>query len=193
MTTTLPRHVRPRDRPTLGVSDRAGEPPLDVVAQPVVGGEFRGLATSCGPLGLPLRGRGAILQLAATRGGVTTQLTRDRRRITAQTPGDLPHPVVLCPQDRDLLTLDERQIASRRLGQTYRWHPATVTEPTRPHRLRHAARIGGLLALHAFGDPLPELPLHPSLVDTWPARRPHRRPSRLLRTPTSWSSHPTPP
>ena len=65
-------------RPARGDND-AGEPILHVAPQRRVGRQFRHLRTPGGPLGVPLRRGGPILQAATARGGVAPQLTRDRR------------------------------------------------------------------------------------------------------------------
>ena len=48
-------------------------------------------------LGLPLRDRCSIRQLAATRGRVAAQLTRDRRRVSPEIAGDRSH-AEACPR-----------------------------------------------------------------------------------------------
>ncbi len=53
-----------------------------------------------------------MLQTATTRSGAAAQLARDRRRAAMQPLRDLAHPKLLGLQHRDLLPLDEGQIAS---------------------------------------------------------------------------------
>jgi hypothetical protein len=84
-----PLHGMLSPRITVRVFDRAGEALLHVGTEAVVGGKSGNLGPSRRPLGLPLRGRPAVLQLAATRGSVAPQISRNRRRTTAQTAGDL--------------------------------------------------------------------------------------------------------
>ena len=80
--------VTPTDEPHLGTNDpltvrsddRPGEAILDVVPQPIVAGELRCLGPPGLELGFPLRNRCPVLEGAAPRGGVSSELTRDRRR-----------------------------------------------------------------------------------------------------------------
>ena len=95
-------------------------------------------------LRLPLRDRRPVLRLAAAGRGVAAQLTRDRRRDHARARGRSrarPWPCAL--QQRDLLTLGERQVAARGLGQaqtaacrqrdeTTASRPATTRRPPAP-------------------------------------------------------------
>ena len=68
-----------RDSAAVRSLHSTSETVLDKLAQ-LVGGELRSLGTLGTQLGVPLRGRGAILKRAAARGGIAAQLTRDRRR-----------------------------------------------------------------------------------------------------------------
>src|SRR4051794_8943988 len=102
-----PAHIRTRYGPAVGRRDFAGEPLLHVLTQPRVGGQLGRLRPPRPPLGMPLRGRGPILQPAAAGRGVAAQLARDRRRSPPDTPRDLPHPAPAGLQQRDLLALGE--------------------------------------------------------------------------------------
>jgi uncharacterized protein YbjT (DUF2867 family) len=50
-----------------------------------------------------------------------------------------------------------------------RWHPASVTEPPRPDRSRHAARDRSIFTRQSLGDPSPERAFEIS-AHRWPAR-----------------------
>jgi hypothetical protein len=104
---------------------------------------------------------------------------RPTRRAISRTPS-------CCAQDRDLLALSERQVPPRQRGQRDWRHPASLTEPPRPDRLRHASHGRRVLARRAAGDRLPE----PDPVLAPPSRRPAWRPylaahrtNRLLKLP----------
>src|SRR5436190_20231 len=104
---------------------------------------------------MPLRDRRPVLQPVGPGRGVAPKLTRDRRRIPPQPPGDLTHPFALGTQQRDLLTLHERQIPAR----YHRWktwiHAASVTEPAEPNRAGHAC-FARILGPRAPSDRRPE-------------------------------------
>ena len=59
--------------------------------------QLRGLRAPRAPLGLPLRDRRPVLQLAAPGRRVAAQLARDRRRVAAEPAGDLTHADALGP------------------------------------------------------------------------------------------------
>jgi len=99
-------------------------------------------------------------RLAAPGRGIAAHLTRNRPGVTVDRAGDLAHALVLGLEQRDLLTLSERQVPARRLGQAQRRHPASVAEPARPDRPRHAHRLRSLDRRHPRRDQPPELPLH---------------------------------
>jgi hypothetical protein len=83
-------------------------------------------------------------------------------------------PDVLGVQERDLFPLGEAQAAPGSHLQRHRRHAATMTKPARAHRWRHATGRRCVLARHALGNPMPELPLDMT-VRRRPPRRPHRR------------------
>jgi hypothetical protein len=85
----------------------AGEPVLHVLAQLGVAGKLGWLGPPRLTLGLPLRDRRPVLQLAASRRCVAAQLTRDRRRRATQLPGDLAYPELLGVQQWSALGLME--------------------------------------------------------------------------------------
>src|SRR5690606_14598749 len=176
-----PGDLRSRHLDAVRGGPHAGEPVLHILPQPVVGGRLAHLGAAGGPVGVPLGHRGPVVQPAAAGRGVAPQLPRDRRRRPAQLASDLSHPAPLGAQHSDLLTLGKRQIAARRRIETDRRHPATLTEPSRSQRLRHAARDGGILAGQPLGDLPPEALLLLTPVDRRPSRRPQRRTPRLQR------------
>ena len=181
----LPRDLSgPRTRVAVGPPDLAGQALRHVLAQPVVGRELGGLRALGALLGMPLRHRRPVLELAAARRGVAPQLPRDRRRRAPE----------LAARSR------ARPCPRRAAGRSPRARRSTGTAPTagrsetvgipppsRNHRTPTGAETpadgGRLLARCALGDRLPEPPpmIHPP--DRRPARRPHRRPPRLLPRP----------
>ena len=101
VSTPRPRHVRAGDRPAFGVGDLPGELALHVGTKPRVGRELGLLRALRGLLRLPLGHSGAVPALPGTSRGVAAQLPRDRRRVTTHPASDLPHAVVMGPQQRD--------------------------------------------------------------------------------------------
>ena len=93
---------------------------------------------------------------------VAPQLPRDRRRRPAELAGDLAHPEPLRVQDRDLLTLGERQVAARHRRRARSAHATSVPEPSRPDRRRHADLQRPRPRSTALGDRRPEP--HPVLA-----------------------------
>jgi hypothetical protein len=127
-------HCGTRDELTVGPSDLACQAVLDVVPQPVVGGQLGDLRPTGASLGMPLRSRRPIRQLVAVRRRVAAKLPRDRRRRTTEPSSDLTHAEPLRMQDCDLLALGEGQVAARHRGQRERRHPARLPEPPGPDR-----------------------------------------------------------
>ncbi len=156
----------------VGRGDHPGQAVLHVVAQRLVRGELGHLGPATAPFGMPLRGRGPVRRRVTASRGVAAKFPRDRRRRPAHPAGDLAHPQLLRAQDRDLLTLSQRQVPPRQRGQHDRRHPASLTEPPRPDRLRHASHDRRVLARHAASDRLPE----PNPVLAPSSRRPAWRP-----------------
>lgn len=87
--------LRSRYRCPVGSADLAGEPLLDVLAEPFVDGKLRGLGASRRKLSLPLRYRGPVLELPASSGRVASQLPRVGRRVAAESAAQLR-----CPEPR---------------------------------------------------------------------------------------------
>lgn len=144
----------------VGPADTPREPLLDILTQPVVACGLRCLQALRGLLRLPLRHQGAVGLLPAPRRRVAAQLTRDRSRVAADPARDFTHAELLDAQQRDLLTLSERQVTARGLVKTDRRHPASVTEPPRRDRPRHTHPVGCFDRGHARRGQPPELPLH---------------------------------
>src|SRR5699024_9937100 len=76
------RWCRAVDERAVRSTDAASEPLLDVLPQPVVLDELRGLGTLRSLLSLPLRHHRPVLLLPAPGRGVAAQLTRDRPSVT---------------------------------------------------------------------------------------------------------------
>ena len=131
--------------------DLAGQPVLDVGPQSSIGRQFGRLGTSCRTIGMPLRRDRSILEASAARGGVASQLARDRRRGTRKLPRDLSNPLTLGTQESDLFTLSQRQVAPRRLAAptaqvamgAYLRTPETIwpRPPVKPQHLRAASSL----------------------------------------------------
>lgn len=131
MRLVLPRPFRVgrADRSTFGCSDLPREPFLDVVTQPLVLGELRGLGTPSSSLGVQLGRRRLVVEPPCPRGRVAARLPRDRRRGPAPSASDLADTMALRSQQREVLALGEGEIAARdRRRQTW-VHPASVAKP----------------------------------------------------------------
>src|SRR4051812_31231542 len=89
-----------------------GEPVLHVLAQPVIAYQLRCLRALGGLLRLPLRHHGAVDRLARPGRGIASELARNGPRIAADRACDLPHALSLRLEQRDLLTLSERQVSA---------------------------------------------------------------------------------
>ncbi len=152
-------------------ADDTGQAILDELAEPVVGDQLGNLRAPRATLGIPLGDRGLVVQLIGPRGGVATQLARDRRRVTAEAAADLAGTELLGVQERNVLTFAERQVPARHCGRQAGSHAASVTEPPEPDRPGHACLDACLLGLHPAGDRRPE----PDPVLTPSDRRASRR------------------
>src|SRR6266581_907924 len=193
VTATDPAHLRARHLAAVEGADGAGEPVLHVLPQPVVRGELGGLGAPGAPVGMPLCGRGPVVQTAATGGGVAAELAGDRGGRSAQSASDRAHPVLLRPQQGDLLAVGKRQVAPRRRGQADRWHAASFSEPSCSHRRGHAAHDGGVLAGQPRSDLAPEPLLDLPLVDRGLPGRAHPGPQRSIgRTRLRFATTPLP-
>src|SRR5712691_8248275 len=147
--TTDPAHLGSQHELAIGSGDRAGETVLHVLAKLLVLSELGDLRAAGSALRVPLGRRGPILQSIRAGGGVAAQLPRDRRWRPTDPASDLTNSELLCVQDRDLLPFGERQVPARHRSERDRWHPASLTEPPGPDRLRHAALHRGVFARHA--------------------------------------------
>ena len=191
----VPPLPRPCRRALNGSPVRARNLPrealLDILTQPGVRHQLRDLRTTSSQISLPLRDRGSVVELAASGRSVAAQLPRDRPWVASHDPRDCPHPFALHTQQSDLLPLAEGQITARRRARIERAHTATLTEPPRRDRGRHADRPRRLLRKKPLGDSIPERDLDRTLILRMPRRaqlRPHRPIGSLLTT-----NHPTPP
>ena len=180
-----PRDVRAAHSDAVGPLDHASQPVLHIAPQRLVDGELGRLGPPRPQVGMPLRRRRAIVKTATASRGVAPQLPRDRRRRPTQPPRDLAHPAATGTQDRDLLTLSERQVPPRRRGQRDGRHAATLPKPPDANRTRHARLRRSDLARNAPRDRRPEpLPML-SPADRRTARRTHHRPARPVGSPSS--------
>src|SRR5215210_4264881 len=102
-----PRDARAAHGDTTGSFGNAGQPVLHIAPQLGIDGELGWLGPPRPPVGMPLRGRRAIVKPAAARRRVAPQLPRNRRRRPTEPAGNLAHPAAPGPQDRDLLPLGE--------------------------------------------------------------------------------------
>jgi hypothetical protein len=129
---------------------------------------------------MPVRGRGSILNAATSDRRIALQLPRDRRRCTIQLTRDLSHPGTAGEQDRDLLSLGERQIAPGRRREADRRHPTTLAEPPDTNARQNTRLDRSVLARGASSDRFPEPdPMLP------PPRRRVPTPTRPSRTGTN--------
>ncbi len=182
------RCLRPGDDRAIGPADSTGQPFLHVLAQPVVGRELRGLRAFRCLLRFPLCDHGTVDLLPAPGRRIAAQFAGDRSRVAADAAGNLTHPVLLGTQQRDLLTLGERQVPARGLVQTDRRHAPSVTEPADPDRPRHPHNLRRLSRRCSQRDLPPKITLHrPRRLR--PARRTHRCPQRPIRRPLPSHTH----
>ena len=123
-----PRTLRPNSSAVRRL-DQTRKPVLDVIPQPLVGGQSGLLRPSGSPLRVPLRGRRLVLEPPRPGGSVAAHLTRDRRRIPPEPTGDLPKRDLLGTPDSDVLPLREGQISAGHSRGKTRVHAASVTEP----------------------------------------------------------------
>jgi hypothetical protein len=189
MAPTDPLHVGTVDRDAVRPLHSAGQTDLHIAAQHRAHGELGGLRAPRAPVGMPLRGRGPVLESAAAGRGVAPQFPGDRRRRPTELARDLPHPGATGAQDRDLLPLGKRQVAPGRRSESDRRHPATLPKPPDANRGRRARLRRRILARQPSSDRRPEplTMLEPAHRRT--PRRPHRRPPSPIRTPPPRCAH----
>ncbi len=145
--------------------------PPNVLPQLRVRRQLRRLRSPGSMIGVPLSCGRAIVNVTAAHGRIATQLAGDGRGFSLEAACDLPHTDTFGAKQRDLLPLGKAQVALRLRNQFDGWHPATLPEPTRPDRLRHASLDACLLAGEALSDKLPE---HRDGLATGHARSPER-------------------
>ena len=107
-------------------------------------------------VGFPLRDRCPIVELATACCSIARQLSRAGRGASAQTASYLPHTDVLGSQQGNLLALCEGQVPLGARRRHEQWHAATMPEPARASRLRHADGFSGFLAPDSGGNLLPD-------------------------------------
>ena len=174
-----PRTAVPSGRRTLPASRSC-----DVLAQPLVGGELGRLRAARHQLGLPLRHRRPVLELAAPRRRVAAQLARDRRRRPADLPRDLPDALALGAQQGDLLALGKAQIPARTGSRS----SVAIPPRSRNHRLPAAEETPTARAASSLLRPSAiSRQNHSSILAPMRrlARRLHRRTPRQLLHPPS--------
>src|SRR5215207_7680894 len=110
MPTAFPGHGRAGNRSPARSDNDASQSFLHIGSQSCVECKLRLLWAASGSLGVPLRGCRAILQAAASGGGVAPQLPGDCRRRPSEPASDLLHGVALYAKERDLLPLRKREI-----------------------------------------------------------------------------------
>lgn len=133
---------------------------LDLSAQGKVRRELPGSVTSAFPVGIRLadtgqiRGPAGSYVLRVTRRA--TQLTTDRRGVSVETPGDIPHAEALDSVHRDVLAFIEREVATRASVAVWWFHTSTMAEPITTRRYRRAQGLGGFFDIAAGSDLVPE-------------------------------------
>ena len=91
MSAAFPGHGRAANRSPAWSDDHASQSFLHIGSQSRVERKLRLLWAASGSLGVPLRCRRAILQAAASSGGVAPQLSGDRRHRPPEPASDLLH------------------------------------------------------------------------------------------------------
>ena len=196
---------RPRRRPfqqTVGPCtsrrrDDAREPVLHILSERRVRRQLRDFRTLRRTVGVPLRGGRQIRERATARCGIAPYLARDGRRRTPKLPRTLADPMPASTQQRELLTLGEREIPARERwsgrSQVCRRHPTSLPKPTRAHNARDPRLGHSGLRIQAPRNRRPEL--HPirAPTDRWSARRAQWLAYAVLRCPSSRPCHRIPP
>jgi transposase-like protein len=179
-----PLHLRAVDGDPVRALHRPRQAVLHVAAQLGIHGELRGLGAPRPLVGVPLGGRGPVLEPAAASRSVTTELSGDRRRRAAELTRDLPDAGAAGAQKSDLLPLGKRQVPPRERAEGDRRHPATLPKPADADRRRHPGLHRSILARQSARDRRPEP--HTMLPPTSrrPPRRAHPRPPCPIRCPS---------
>ena len=172
MPTAFPGHGRARNSSPAWSDDQASQSLLHIGLQCRIERKLRLLWAASSSLGVPLRCRRAILQAAASGGGVAPQLSGDRRCCPPETASDLLHGVALRAKEAYLLPLHKRKIASgprlRRQCKHRWWHAACLPEPSRSYRRRHTGFDRCELTRLACRDRCPKPSLLISSCHRWP-------------------------
>ena len=145
----LPWHGRPAHGCATRGCDHTRQPLLYILPQPPVHRQHGELRTPRGAVGMPL-GRGRPIGKGTTTGRrIAAQLARDGRWGAPEPACDLAHAVIPRPQQRELLTLGEGQVApgQRRCGRSEvrRRHTARLPEPSCPDDPGHPRINNGRL------------------------------------------------
>ena len=158
----LPCDGRPAHRCTIRRSDHPGQPLLHILPQPPVHRQHGELRTPRRTVRMPLGGGRAVVERAAAGRRVAAQLTRDRRRGALKLARNLAHAVLLRPQQREQLTLGEREIAPGqrrgRRSEVCRRHTARLPEPSCPDDPGHPRINNGRLRVAPARNRRPEPP-----------------------------------
>src|ERR1019366_1553701 len=189
VTPTNPPHIRTSHRAPTRPLHGARKTVLHVPSQLAVDDKLRRLRAPTAPVSVPLRGRGPILEPATTSRGIATKLPRDSRGRTAEHTRGLTHATPAGAQQRDLLPLSKRQIASRQRGLLDQRHPATLTKPPDTNRRRHARLHGRILARQTASDRRPEPLSILTASNRRTTRRVHRCSPRTIRSTPLRQSH----
>jgi len=118
MTTTDPAYVWANEMRPIKLRHGPCESVLHVVAQRIVDGELGAFRASRTPIGMPLGRQGPVVEITAAGRGIPAQLPRDGRRRAMQAPGDRAYATAAGARQRDLLSLEERQIPARQRALT---------------------------------------------------------------------------
>jgi hypothetical protein len=127
--TTDPTYVWTGEMRPIKLRHGPCEPVLHVVAQRIMDGELGAFRASRTPIGMPLGRQRTVVEITAAGRGISPQFPRDGRRRAMQALGDGAYATAAGAQQRDLLSLEERQIPARQRGLTDRRHAPTVPEP----------------------------------------------------------------
>jgi len=167
-----PRDRRSGDRLTRRRRDHAGQSLLHIVPQRRVDSQRGRFRTRCCAIGVPLRGRGRVLDTAASGRGIPSQCARDRRWGPSESSSARTDTMSLGTQERELFTLSKREVpaAKRRSrgGEVCRRHAPSSPEPPRAHHPRHACLGDGRLRIQPARDRLPKLHAILASTDRWP-------------------------
>src|SRR5699024_6849305 len=118
--------------------------------------ELPGSVTSAFPVGIRLadtgqiRGPAGSYVLRVTRRA--TQLTTDRRGVSVETPGDIPHAEDLDSVHRDVLAFIEREVPSRASVAVWWSQTTTMAAPITTRRDRRGQGLGGCFESAAGSD-----------------------------------------